>query len=405
MRRRATLLFVLLVLTLASLGFLLRTGSLEERVRDHDTMALEHEAIAIAVAVRDRHLAGKEVDADFLAPFLGTRMGVRFHAADGSEVEARTAGFHGPLGPEAGNRDLWATVSVAGGGYILLSEDDTVVHDTAWPSPVVLALALLVVGALAAGVGLLFARLYERPFRQLAEAAAALGRGRFQLDLRPSRIPAANEIAQALEASAQQLQDRMATEEELAQRASHVLRTPLTGLRLELEEAALDESLPAETAAVLERSLARVDQLDAVTGELVALARHRALVADAAIELGALARQLTQRWADELDLQHRSLSAAVEGDATTTYTPGPVEQILELLLVDVGYRTAGPVRLVFAAGADRHLRITVTAESRMPVRKPGTAPLLRARTIALALGGRLEGEYAEGGVEIVLPRR
>jgi hypothetical protein len=155
----------------------------------------------------------------------------------------------------------------------------------------------------------------------------------------------------------------------------------------------------------VERSLQRIDQLDAVTGELVSLARRRALVADATIPLRVLARQVTRRWVDELVPRHRELSVAVEGDATTTYTPGPVEQILELLLIDVMHRSAGPVRLVLAAAAEGHLRITVTAAARASARTNGTAPLTRARTVALALGGRLEGEYAGGGVEIVLPRR
>lgn len=405
MPRRGTLLFVLLVVVLTSAGYLLRTWSMEHRLREHDDVALQHSAAAVAAAVHGRSASHGKIDAAFLRPFLGERMGVRVHRTGEPDVEVRTVGFHGVLDPSDGNANLWATAGIPGGGYVLLSEDGQVIHDTAWQSLPVMLLVLLVVVAIAAGVGALLARANQRPFHRLAEAAAALGRGRFQLDLEPSHVPAANEIGQALEASARQLQERMASEEELAQRASHILRTPLTGLRLELEEAVLLDGMPVETVAALERALARVDQLDAVTGELVALARHRALVADAAIDLESLAHLVTQRWADELDVVDRTLTAAVEGDTTTTYTPGPVEQILELLLADVIHRSAGSVRLVFTAAREGHLRITVTAESAVTVRKAATAPMLRARTIALALGGRLEGEYAEGGVEIVLPRR
>ena len=69
------------------------------------------------------------------------------------------------------------------------------------------------------------------------------------------------------------------------------------------------------------------------------------------------------------------------------------------------HRSRGAVRLVFTAAAEGHLRIAVTAEEPVAVRNEATVPLLRAHTIALALGGRIEGEYAEGGLEIVLPRR
>ena len=405
MRKRSTLLFVASLLLFAALAYVLRTWSTEHRLREHDGRLLQQQAASIAAAVAERTAHDEPVDAAFLRGLVGEAMGVRYRPFDGDVVDVRQPGFDGALGPVDGNQNLWVTAPVPGAGDVLLSEDDDVVRDTAWDSPRMLLLALLVVGVVAAGVGQLLRRAYERPFLRLADAAAALGRGRFQLDLHTTRVPAANAIGQALEASARQLEDRMATEEELAQRASHVLRTPLTGLRLELEEAALDACLRPETTAALERSLQRVDQLDAVTGELVALARHRALVADAAVELDVLAHQITRHWSEDLRTRDRALSVTIEGDATTTYTPGPVEQILELLLADVVHRTRGDVRLVFAAGPDGHLRITVTATSSVWVRKASTAPLLRARTVALALGGRLEGEYVEGGVEIVLPRR
>lgn len=405
MRKRVTLLFVLVVIALAAFGYVLRTWTVEQKVRDHDGAVLHQQAVAIATAVAERAKHAEPVDADFLRGLLAADMAVRFRSFSGDVVDVRGPGFDGALGAVDRGENLWAIAPASGWGDVLVSEDEDVVRDTAWDSREVMLLILVAVGALAALVLTLIGRAYERPFLRLAEAAAALGRGRFQLDLRPGRMPAANAIARALEASAQQLADRMATEEELAQRASHVLRTPLTGLRLELEEAALEEDLRPETAAALERSLQRVDQLDAVTGELVALARHRALVADAAVELDLLARQVTQRWTADLGTRDRALTSSVEGQASTTYTPGPVEQILELLLADVVHRTGGDVGLVFAAAVDGHLRITVTADSSVPVRKANTAPLLRARTVALALGGRLEGEYAEGGVEIVLPRR
>jgi signal transduction histidine kinase len=405
MRSRLILLFVVLALALTSMGYLVRTWSVQHEVRDHDDALLHRSAAAIAAAIDERVAAGGSVDEAYLGRLVGPDLAVRFHPADGPDVDVRGEGFAGSLSPGDGKENPWAEAGTADDGYVLLSEDASVVHDTAWQSLPVMLLLLLLTALVAAIAGALFARWYERPFRRLAEAAAALGRGRFQLDLPRSRIREANAIAQALDASARQLQDRLATEDEFAQRASHALRTPLTGLRLELEEAALHEDMPAEAGAALQRSLQRVDQLDAVTGELVSLARRRALVAEATIALELLARQITQRWADELGARGRALSAAVEGDGATTYTPGPVEQILESLIIDVVHRSAGAVRLVFVAGADGHLRITVAAERAVEVRKVGTAPLLRARTVALALGGRLEGEYAAGGVEIVLPRR
>lgn len=405
MRRSLTLIFVIVVVVLAAVGYQVRSLAIEDALHDHDDRLLRHGAATIALAVDERLQAGGKVDAALLSPFVDHDLGLRFHSASGRNIDLRGAGFDGPLEPDDSNRNLWSVADVNGRGYVLLSEDDDAVRTAASQSLRMRLLLLLITALLAALVATAFGRWYARPFRQLAEAAAALGRGRFQLDLPRTGIPEAKAIANALAGSARQLQDRLATEEQFAQRASHALRTPLTGIRLELEEAALHEGLPEPAAKALERSLQRVDQLDAVTGELVALARHRALVAEATTALEVLVRQVAESWHNELAARHRRLTTSVEGDALTTYTPGPVEQILEFLLVDVVHRSAGAVRLDFVAAPDGHLRIAIAAERAVAVRKTGTAPLLRARTVALALGGRLEGEYAEGGVEIVLPRR
>lgn len=405
MRSRAVLLFVALVLVLVSAGYLLRTWSVQRSVRAHDDQVVHRTVLALATLVDERIDAGGAVDDALLRPLVGQDLGVLFHPGKGREVEVRGAGFTGPLDTDASSADVWATAPTAGKGYVLLSEDASAVHDAAWQSRSQTLLLLLMTAVVAALVGALLARWYVRPLRQLAGAAAALGRGRFQLDLPRGGTPEVSAIAEALDASARQLQDRLAGEDEFARRASHALRTPLTGLRWELEEAELLDDLPEEAEAALTRSLQRVDQLDAVTGELIAASRRRALVAQAAVPLEVLAPQIAQRWTDELDARHRTLTAAIEGDGATTYTPGPVEQILELLLIDVTHRTEGAVRLVFAVGTDAHLRITVAAESVVAARSSATTPLLRAETVAMALGGRLEGEYAAGGVEIVLPRR
>ena len=72
-----------------------------------------------------------------------------------------------------------------------------------------------------------------------------------------------------------------------------------------------------------------------------------------------IATQCAQSWADELAEHDRPLTAAVEGDIETTYTPGPVEQILDLLLLDVLHRSDGAVRMEFDADVEGHLRIRV----------------------------------------------
>jgi signal transduction histidine kinase len=240
----------------------------------------------------------------------------------------------------------------------------------------------------------------------LAKAATALGRGRFQLDLPDTRIPEARAIATALEVSAAEIEARLIREREFAAQASHALRTPLTGLRLELDEVLATGEMSDDVRHSLERSLGRLDQLDAVTGELVALARQSSLPGRAEVSMRDLAAQTAQRWSDELAAHGRGLTATTAGELDLTFSPGPVEQILELLLTDVTYRTRGHVRMLHEVGDDGVLRLTVAADQRSSgLPEPAGAPVARARAVAMALGGRLEGDWAEGGYALWIPRR
>jgi signal transduction histidine kinase len=269
--------------------------------------------------------------------------------------------------------------------------------------------ALFVLIAVVAGIaGFLIASALSSPFQRLAVAAAALGRGRFDLELPRTRIPEARAISNALRASANQLEDRVHRERDFAEHASHVLRTPLTGLRLELEDLTLRDDVPPDVQASAARSLAAVEEVGAVAGELVELTRRGSLVAGSELPLVDLATQLAQRWADRLGVRNRSLTAAAEGDLSLTYTPGPVEHVTDLLLADVVRRGTGAVRIVFHGEEGGHLRIHVECEGRGRENDHGAEPLDRVAqvtSVVEALGGRVTGEHPADGIAVLLPRR
>ena len=292
-----------------------------------------------------------------------------------------------------------------GGGELTVRESAAVVDDLATGSRGSVWFLVLLVGLLAAAVGYVIARILSAPFRQLAGAAGQLGRGRFDLDLPRTRIPEARAISQALLTSAGQLQERLASEQAFAEHASHVLRTPLTGLRLELEDLAQRDDVPADVRESATRSVGRIEAMDQVAGDLVALTRQSALVAGAEIPLRDLATASAQTWADALAEQDRTLTAAVEGNLETTYTPGPVEHILDLLLTDVVRRGSGAVRVVFDADTEGHLSIAVTSDGEpRPAGPNADLPLVQARAVVTALGGRLTGDDPSS-LTVLLPRR
>ena len=267
----------------------------------------------------------------------------------------------------------------------------------------------LLIGVLAGMIGWVAARSLAGPFQKLAVAAGALGRGRFDLDLPKTRIPEAQAIAQSLQTSAMQLESRISRERAFAEHASHVLRTPLTSLRLELEELTLRDDVPEDAKAAAVRCINSVDNVNASAGELVALARRGSLVEGAEVTLHELARQLAQRWADRLAEERRQLSASAEGDLDLAFTPGPVEHVLDLVLSDILLGGKGPVRITFL-GEDDYLKVTMPAgviangSRRRRGPQPG-AGLEAARAVATSQGGRIAGDGSAEDLEILLPRR
>jgi signal transduction histidine kinase len=402
MRARLTVWFVVLTLVLTMGLLLLRFYTVGGLVRAHESDQLRRQTAALALVFEQRAVMGTPVDEAFLAKFVSPDQRAEYDAPDGPDILVEGVEYSDGNADE----DIEAIARVGEGTLTFRTSSDVIsrliLSDL---QSVVVLLALI--GLMAAFGGFLISRVVSAPFRQLAGAADQLGRGRFDLDLPRTKIPEARAIGTALKASAGQLQDRLTSELAFAEHASHVLRTPLTGLRLELEDLATRDDVPADVRVSAQRSVGRIQSMDGVAGELVQLSRRPTLVDGAQVPLRDLATLCAQKWADTLAEQNRSLSAAVEGHLEMTYTPGPVEHVLDLLLRDFLKRGAGPVRMVFEADAEGHLKIKVVAAA-VSATNPGLAPevyVTQARAVVTALGGRLTGDNPHGGLDILLPRR
>ena len=127
------------------------------------------------------------------------------------------------------------------------------------------------VAMVAAAAGLLLSRHLTRPLRRLRDAAVRLGEGDFTVSAPPSGVAELDAAATALTATARRLGDLVERERAFTADASHQLRTPLTSLRLALEnELAQPRSDPTQA---LRDALVDVDRLEATLTDLLALAR------------------------------------------------------------------------------------------------------------------------------------
>jgi signal transduction histidine kinase len=114
--------------------------------------------------------------------------------------------------------------------------------------------------------------------------------------------------------------------------ASHQLRTPLTGLRLRLEEARAQSDDPAVTAEI-DHGIGEVDRLAKTVEELLVLSQtgERDARADT-IELAALTAAAGARWEPIAKAAGNELSVSVSGDLRVQASRGDLDRVLDALL-------------------------------------------------------------------------
>jgi signal transduction histidine kinase len=175
------------------------------------------------------------------------------------------------------NADILATAVplVSGGrpnGAVRVTQSVAAVHRAVQRTLGGLALIGLVVLALGLLAGLVIARQIALPMRRLTAAARRIAQG--DLDHR-APVEGSTEqrsLAQSFNEMTDKLSRALATEKRFVADASHQLRTPLTGLRLRLEEASHARTT-SEAEPDLKEGMREVDRLAGMVDELLALSR------------------------------------------------------------------------------------------------------------------------------------
>ncbi len=404
MTRRLILGFVLVSLA-TSVGMgLLRAYTLTGDIRQRESEHLTQQLSVIAPVLQQRLTDDETIDQASLTTFVDPDGSLTYRVEGSDPVVVSGADF------DAAEADGAIRVSrPMDPGTLVMAESDRAWNGLlGYESGSLVTLILLIL--LVAGLGgYLMSRWFSRPFTQLASAAAMLGRGRFDLDLPTTRIPEVQAVSAALAASANSLRDRLAREQQFSVHASHVLRTPLTTLRLNLDEldaAALDPQ--ARQAA--QRCLVSVEQLDQVASDLVDITRRGALMAGAEIPLRELATAVAQQWADVLIGRGHGFSAAVEGDLDLPLTPGPIEYVLDVLLEQAQEQRVTEVRLVLV-GAPEVVRLDVSgvdtthARGAVDPHALSTTRPDQARSLVESLGGRWHELPGGTGTRVLMPPR
>jgi signal transduction histidine kinase len=295
--------------------------------------------------------------------------------------------------------DLLATAApvLHGGrvsGAVRITQSVAAVHRAVRRSIAGLVLIAAVVLALGMAAGWLIARRLALPLRRLETTAGEIARGQLE---RRAPVEGAREqrsLARSFNAMTDRLSRALRAQQEFVADASHQLRTPLTGLRLLIEEAQPSADAREPAADGLDAALGEVDRLSQMVDELLLLssAVGRDAPADD-VELSASARKAVVRWEGTAAEAGISLFHANGAGGRVLAAHADIDRALDVLVENaLRYSPAGAAVTIEA----RPGRLEVVDAG------PGLAPGEEEQVFDRFHRGRA-GRAAPGGTGLGLP--
>lgn len=331
---------LLLGIPLGVIGSQLLTQSAEQR--------LEREADTAAARIVAARRSGRPLDAALLSELAdpGHRLEAQLRdgrvVAGGSRLDGDVVKVH------AG--DAAASVQVT---VLAPAHERTERVGGVWLAVTVLSVAALV---LAVALGVLQGRRLAGPLEALARRTAALGSA--PPARRASPIGEIALVERALTDAEERVAMLLQREREYSANVSHQIRSPLTGLRMRLEELlALAESPEARDEATA--AIVQVDRLLATIAELEEHARgHEAR--PGTVDLAALAHDHVEHdWRERFERAGRELVVEAPDAALVALEPGPGRQVVDILLGNALEHGAGETSLRIDGGEGAWARLAV----------------------------------------------
>lgn len=194
------------------------------------------------------------------------------------------------------------------------------------------AVAAVVLAAVA-GIGWAMARWMTRPIRHLQETASRFSSGDLAATVPDPSSPAELIVLEdSMNSMAAQLDQLIQQQRAFVADASHQLRTPLTGLRLRLENLQLDATSDAQEAEI-ERVIVEADRLSTLVNDLLLLSRADKMPDLVVDDLAVLVADRVDTWTAVAEQEQITLTLrAPTSSVWVRVIRGGIEQVLDNLL-------------------------------------------------------------------------
>ncbi len=275
---------------------------------------------------------------------------LRVAIPEGGRLEIHEAGTPTRGIGAAPSRDVYSgEVALPGGGQLVLSLPMDRLRDERWKALLLVAGAVLLSILVATAIALVLARRLATPLSDVAKRAARLGSGDFRTFRRRYGIAELDRVADVLDSSATDIAALLSRERDLAGDISHQLRTRLTGLRLRLEELALnpDPLVVSEVQAALEQT----DRLVTVVDDLLANARSQRAAGATELDLFVELEEFTSEFAPRVLMAGRKLKVECPKNISARFTSVRLREALGALVDNAVQHGAGTVRIDVRPGA------------------------------------------------------